>query len=260
MRRLLALSLVSSLIAVAAWSCDGDDDEPDATATAPAAASVTAPAATPTTAPSASPTIEAGIVIEQPLAGNVTSPITMFGRANVFEAALTIDAVNDATDEVLCTRHVMATAGTGTEGTWEGTLAVDPPDTETQLRLRAYTFSPMDGSVQDLVESSVILSSVNPNIVINAPVCAAEVSGTLTVEGMAQVFEAALNVDIRDASGTAVLTQNVMAASGTEFSFWTTTFDISGLTPGFYDIVAYSFSAMDGSIQDEFPVQISVGP
>jgi hypothetical protein len=77
---------------------------------------------------------------------------------------------------------------------------------------------------------------------------------------MAQVFEAALNVDIRDASGTAVLTQNVMAASGTEFSFWTTTFDISGLTPGFYDIVAYSFSAMDGSIQDEFPVQISVGP
>jgi hypothetical protein len=260
MRRLPALLLMTCLFAGAAWACDGDDDDPSPTPTSPAASSPTAPAGTSTTAPSGSPTIEAGIVVEQPLAGNVRSPIEMFGRANVFEAALTIDALNAADDSVLCMRHVQATAGTGTEGTWAGVLAIDPPDTETQVTLRAYTFSPRDGSIQDLVETGVILSTEDPDIVINAPACASSVSGTLTVEGMALVFEAALQVDIRDASGTAVMTNNVMAADGTQFSFWSTTFDISGLTPGFYDVVAYNHSARDGTIENEFPVQISVEP
>jgi hypothetical protein len=261
MRRLLALLLISSLIAVTVWACDGDDDdEPDATATAPSAATPTSPASGSTSTPSAQPTLEAGIIIEQPVAGNVRSPITMLGRANVFEAALTIDAQDEA-GNTLCTRHVMATAGTGTEGTWEGILAFDPPETETQLTLRAYTFSPMDGSVQDLVETGVILSSENPAIVINTPACAANVgNASLTVEGMALVFEAVLHVDIRDSSGTVLATNRVMSANGTEFSFWTTTFDLSGLSPGFYDLVAYNLSARDGEIENEFPVQISVGP
>ena len=256
MRRLSALFLISCTFALAAWGCDGDDDD-DPSPTAPAAESATAPPTTATTAPSASPTIEAGIVIEQPASGNVRSPIDMSGRANVFEGALTIDAQDNA-GNTLCTRHVQATSGTGTEGTWEGVLAIDPPDTQTQLTLRAYTFSAQDGAMQDLVESDVILSTENPNIVINAPACAAEVSGSLTVEGMALVFEAVLFVDIRDASGTQVLSNRVMSANGTEFSFYSTTFDISGLTAGFYDVVAYNLSARDGAIENEFPVQISV--
>jgi hypothetical protein len=69
-----------------------------------------------------------------------------------------------------------------------------------------------------------------------------------------------LHVDIRDSSGTVLATNRVMAASGTEFSFWTTTFDLSGLSGGFYDLVAYDLSARDGAIENEFPVQISVGP
>lgn len=261
MRRLPALFLISCVFAVAAWSCGDDDDDASPTATAPAGGSPTAPAATSTSGPSASPTLEAGILIEEPTDGTtLTSPITMSGRANVFEGALTIDALGNAAGTVLCTRHVQASAGTGTEGTWEGILAIDPPDTDVPITLRAYTFSAEDGSMQDVEELSVTLSSEDPAIVINTPACAAEVSGTLTVEGMALVFEAALLVDIRDASGTAVLTNQVMAASGTEFSFWTTTFDLSGLTPGFYDIVAYDRSARDGEIENEFPVQISVGP
>jgi hypothetical protein len=115
--------------------------------------------------------------------------------------------------------------------------------------------------MQDLVERSVTLSNERPDIVITSPACADEVTGpSLTVEGMAEVFEAALTVEIRDASGTAVATQNVLAASGVEFSPWTATFDISGLTAGFYDVVAFSHSAMDGSVINEFPVQVSVGP
>jgi hypothetical protein len=32
----------------------------------------------------------------------------------------------------------------------------------------------------------------------------------------------------------------------------------AGLVPGFYDLVAFNLSAKDGSIENEFPVQISV--
>jgi hypothetical protein len=261
MRRLPALFLFSCVVAIAAWGCGDDDDNNGATATAPAG-SATAPAATATTAPSASPTIAAGIVVEDPAANTtLKSPITMSGRANVFEGALTIDALGDAAGLVLCKRHVQATSGTGTEGTWSGILGIDPPDTDVPITLRAYTFSAMDGSMQDLVERSVTLSHEDPAIVINTPACAADVGhASLTVSGMALVFEAVLHVDIRDSSGTVLATQRVMAGSGTEFSPWTTTFDLSGLAAGLYDLVAYDLSARDGAIENEFPVQISVGP
>ena len=245
MRRLPALLLISCAIAVAAWSCDDDDDDDDDSPATEPAASATAP-------PSASPTVEAGIIIEEPASDTVQSPIEMSGRANVFEGALTIDALGNAAGTVLCTRHVQATSGTGTEGTWEGILAIDPTDTDVPITLRAYTFSAMDGSMQDVVERDVTLSSEDPAIVINAPPCAAEVSGTLTVEGLALVFEAVLHVDIRDSSGTVLATNRVMAASGTEFSSWRTTFDISGLAPGFYDLVAYDLSAADGQSRTSF--------
>jgi immunoglobulin-like protein involved in spore germination len=255
MRRVPAIFLILSCIALAAWSCGGDDDDAERTATSTEPA-----AATSTTAPSASPTIEAGIVIEQPAAGgNVSVPIAMSGRANVFEGALTVDALGNAAGTVLCTRHLQATSGTGTEGTWDGVLAFPPPAAETPITLRAYTFSAMDGSMTDVVERSVTVSPEQPAIVIESPACAAEVGGTLTVSGMALVFEAVLHVDIRHSSGV-VMTNRVMAAGGTEFSPWSTTFDISGLTPGFYDVVAYDLSARDGAIENEFPVQISVRP
>ncbi len=257
MRRRPAILLISAIAAFAAWGCDGDDDNPAPTAPP---ATVTAPTGAVTAAPSGSPTIEAGIVIEQPASGNVRVPIEMRGRANVFEAALTIDALGNAAGLVLCTRHVQATSGTGTEGTWEGILSFVPPAEDAPITLRAYTFSAMDGSMLDVVERGVTLSSDRPNIVIDSPACAAKVSGTLTVSGRALVFEAVLHVDIRDASGAVVMTQRVMAADGTLFTPWNATFDLSALTPGFYDLVAYDLSARDGTIENEFPVQISVGP
>jgi hypothetical protein len=256
MKRQIALALLAIFAAIAGWSCDGDDDdEGDATATSPAATSTNTPASTATP-------LASGIVIDEPAAdASVAVPITMSGEANVFEAALTIDALGNAAGAVLCTRHVQATSGTGTPGTWEGVLAFPPPADSVPITLRAYTFSAMDGSMQDVVERSVTLSSERPDIIITSPTCAQEVTGaTLAVEGMAEVFEAALVVDIRDASGTTLLSQNVTAASGTEFSPWSATFDISGLTAAFYDVVAYSGSAQDGSIINVFPVQISVSP
>jgi hypothetical protein len=191
-------------------------------------------------------------------------PFTVSGTANVFEGALTVDVLGNAVGLLSCTRHVQASSGTGTPGTWEGVIAFPPPDTASPITIRAYAFSAQDGSMEHLVERSVTVSDERPNIVITSPRCGDEVAAgsTFTVTGMAQILEAALSVDVRDASGAALLTQNVMAGSGVEFSLWTATFDLGALPAGtgFYDIVAYTHSPRDGSVIDEFPVPIVVRP
>jgi immunoglobulin-like protein involved in spore germination len=121
MKRVLAAATLCLMSATLALGCGGGDDDPEVTPS---------PQRTATTEPSGSPTIEAGIAIDEPAADEeVTSPITMSGRANVFEGALTIDAVGNNIGLVFCIRHLQATAGTGTEGTWEGVLSLTPPDT-----------------------------------------------------------------------------------------------------------------------------------
>jgi len=254
-RFILALACLL-LFPLAAAGCDDDDDGNDAVPSPPVGATATAPAttATPSTAPA--------ITIDEPLeGGDVTAPIQMSGTANVFEAVLHIDALGNAAGTVLCSRRVMATSGTGTPGDWSGVLAFAPPETAAPITLRAYSFSPRDGAMEHLVERSVTLQPQRPNIVITSPKCAEEVSGAMmTVEGMAQVFEAALVVDLRDEFGTVIDQQFVMAASGVEFSPWNATFDVSALAPGFYDVVAWSESPQDGRVINVFPVQITLAP
>jgi hypothetical protein len=241
---LLCLALLAALTV---FACDDDDDGGDETPTSTAG--------TPTA------TVEPAIVIDTPAAGStVSSPIEMAGTANVFEAVLFIEA-QDESGPTLCERRVMATAGSGTVGDWSGVLAFAPPTDDSPATLRAYSMSPADGSTINLVERDVTVSAEPPNIVINSPACAEEVTGpTLTVEGEALVFEAALTVEVRDDAGTVLLTQQAMAESGTERSPWITTLDISAIPPGFYEVVAYSTSAEDGSVINEFPVQINRAP
>ncbi len=52
----------------------------------------------------------------------------------------------------MCVRHLTATSGSGTPGTWEGMLAFPPEEDPLHVTLRAYTHSPKDGSMVDLVE------------------------------------------------------------------------------------------------------------
>jgi hypothetical protein len=246
---LLCLALVTA-------ACGDDDDEEDATST-------TAPVATATsggTAPTSTPAGDPAITIELPPAVQV--PFDVTGEANVFEAALTVDVQNSAGD-TLCVRHTMATSGSGTPGTYSATMAFPPPDADTAITVRAYSFSAMDGSIENLVERNVTLSPNHPNIFITSPACGTVASpgATLEVAGRAAVFEAALTVELRDASGAVVVGQNVMAASGVEESDYTASLAIPGDTPlGFYDLVAYTHSPEDGRVIDEFPVQIVIEP
>jgi hypothetical protein len=248
------LFVSAALALVLAAGCGGDDDEPTPTAVATPTAATASPSPTDTPAASGAITIE--------VASSVRVPFDVSGEANVFEGALTVDVLDGAGD-MLCVRHVQATSGTGTPGTWTGVIAFPPPDAELSATVRAYSFSAMDGSMENLVEEGVLVSTEHPAIFITTPVCGATVApgGTLAVTGRAAVFEAALTVELRAASGAVVAGQNVMAASGVEESDFSVSLTVPPATnAGMYDLVAYSHSAMDGSVINEFPVQIIVEP
>lgn len=201
-------------------------------------------------------------MIEHPGAGaRVTSPLTVSGRANTFEAALTVQLVTPVGD-TLCVREVMATSGSGTEGTWQTVLGFMPPEVDTPATLRAFERSAKDGSPINVVEHEVVVGTERPPIFIYQPVCGDRVApgDPLFVKGRAFVFEAQFSLDLRTASGEVVLTQQVTAESGTEESNFDATVTIPADLPGgYYDLVAYDNSAKDGSVENEFPVQIEVG-
>lgn len=189
------------------------------------------------------------------------SPIELAGTANTFEAQLLVDAVDEAGD-FLCIRTVTATSGSGTEGTWAATLGVVPEsDSDLAITLRAYERSAKDGSIINLVERPVTLSAEHPTIFLTSPVCGDTVApgGALAVQGRATVFEAALTVELRNAAGTVVFSRNLLTEEGgVESGFGEIVTLPADLPTGLYDLVAYNTSAKDGSIQNEFPVQVNV--
>jgi len=190
----------------------------------------------------------------------VTVPVTASGTANTFEAALTVQLLTEAGD-TLCVREIMATSGSGTEGTWQTDLAFVPPDSDQPAVLRAYERSAEDGSPVNVVEVPLVVTPERPPIIIVTPVCGDTVApgGQIAVTGRAQVFEAQFTLELRDAAGTAVLSQEVTAESGTEESNFSALLTVpADLPSGFYDLVGYDTSAKDGSVQYEFPVQILV--
>ena len=191
----------------------------------------------------------------------MTVPLEADGTANTFEAALTVDAINAAGD-ILCMRRVTATPSSGAPGVWQAVLGFAPQgDTEEPITLRAYEESAEDGSIINLVERQLTLSAEHPAIFLTSPVCGDVVAagGPLAVQGLATVFEAALTIELRDAAGNAVFTHNLMTAEGgVESPFGEIVTLPAGLTVGFYDLVAFNVSAMDGSVENEFPVQVEV--
>ena len=183
----------------------GADPEP---AQPPAASSTPSDAAAPAA-------VEPAISFANPPAGaNIMSPVRASGSANTFEAALTVDAINEAGD-VMCVRNIMATSGSGTPGTWKAELGIVPEgDTDAPITLRAYEFSAADGSVINLVERPVVLSAERPRVLLTSPACGATVApgGQLSIQGLAAVFEATVIVELRDASGQVLFSRTLMTA------------------------------------------------
>lgn len=221
------------------------------------------PSSTDGSPPSASETGAAGsaIVIESPTEGeSVSVPFSVSGEANTFEAALTVEVV-DGSGTGMCVRQLMATSGSGTPGTWEGTLAFPPELNPLPVMLRAYARSAKDGSVIDLVEYPITIATDRPPIILTSPACyqVYDLGGLMMVTGTAALFEAALTVDVRDASGTTVATLQVTADECCVESNFSSSLTLpDDIPPGLYDVVAYSLSPKDGSVENEFPVQIEI--
>lgn len=226
------------------------------------------PVPSPTASPTGAPTPTApettaapAIVIASPVEGETVSvPFTVSGDANTFEAALTIEVVDEA-GMGACVRHLTATSGSGTPGTWEGILAFPPEVNALPVMLRAFAHSAEDGSVIDLVEYPITIAPDRPTIFLTSPTCGQvyEPGGLVFLTGLAAVFEAALNVDVRDASGTVVATLPVLADACCEHSNFSSSLTLpADIPPGLYDVVAYNLSAADGSVENEFPVQIEI--
>lgn len=268
-----AIALAATIVAVGA--CDGDG--PAATPTAGIEATSTpvpstlSPSATSNAA--STPSGGAAIVIDQPAEGS-TVPwyVHIDGRANVFEGRLTVEVIDPIMPQLRCRRSVTAeqrqsAAGPASFGPWSAQLPIAlhtqiPRDLVT---IRAFSISPRDGSEENEVARGVRLSGDRPNIVITLPPCnaASPNGGMLVVGGDALVFEAALTVELRDAEGRAIASQNALAASGTEPSQWSTSFDLSALPNrgvGVEEVVAYSRSPRDGSIENVYGVPITVTP
>jgi germination protein M len=85
------------------------------------------------------------ILVEQPAAEDtVTSPLRVSGTANTFEATLQLE-LTDADGKVLAKRFLTATSGSGTRGTFSGTLTFPEQAAGTGLVLTAYEDSAENG-------------------------------------------------------------------------------------------------------------------
>lgn len=266
-RMWFAVPVLLSVLGMLLGGCTGARPAGESTTPAPTptpmssspAPSPAPPASERPSSPPSAPVTPAITIDTPPPGATAAIPFTASGTANTFEAALTIDVV-DAAGRTVCVRALTATSGSGTRGTWTGTLAFPPGTGAPPLRLRAYTHSAMDGSVIDLVEQPITMSTARPDIVLTSPTCGQAVSagGALALTGTAAVFEAAFLVDLRDAAGTALVTVPMMAQECCVHSPFSSTLTIPAGIGGLYDVVAYNLSAKDGSVEDEFSVQIEV--
>ncbi|QIG40340.1 hypothetical protein G5T42_13350 [Microbacterium sp. 4R-513] len=254
-RRMLGPMVLTALLALTACASAAPEPTPADTgaSSAPAKPSPASPSAE-------EPAARAAITIDRPSGGKTVSvPFVVSGSADVFEAALTIDAV-DASGMQACVRHLMATSGSGTRGTWEGTLAFPPEEDTLEVTLRAYTLSAQDGSMANLVEQPLTISPDRPKIILTSPRCGDrfEPGGLIILAGTAELFEASFTVELRDSSRT-IMTMPVTAEECCVESQFTARLSLpADLPPGFYDVAAFDVSAKDGANENEFVVQIEV--
>lgn len=118
--------------------------------------------------------------------------------------------------------------------------------------------------MQHLVERDITVTADRPSIFLTSPVCGAVMTQPgeqFLVAGRAAVFEAALTVEFRDAAGTVRFSENLMTDVGGEESDFSAFLTLPADTPaGLYDVVALNYSALDGSAENAFAVQVLVQP
>lgn len=96
------------------------------------------------------------ILVQRPLIGEqVSSPVTISGTANVFEATVSF-AILDAEGTEIASGTTMATCGTGCRGTYSTTVAFTVDGTQAGT-VRVYEASAEDGRPINVVDIPVVL-------------------------------------------------------------------------------------------------------
>ena len=219
-----------------------------------------APAVTPV--PTSLATAEPAISIDSPESGeSVSVPIKVRGTASVFEATLLV-AVKDSRGNTLCQIVAQASEGAPGRGDYEVEIAFAPPADAMKGSIDAFTESPKDGSVQDLVSVPVTIGTEQPAIVITSLKCDQEVRSPLLVEGSASVFEGALVIVVKDSQGNELARVPAQASQGAPergtFSQEVTFPPPARPQPG--TIEAFSTSAQDGSVINLFSMPVVLFP
>lgn len=212
------------------------------------------------TAPAATAT-QTAIVVTAPHSGDeVKVPVAVAGNASVFEATVSVAIENADGSKTFCQTVSTASEGAPGRGSFEAQLAFPPPSSAEEGRVRVYSVSPKDGSVQNLVSVPVTISAEQPAIVVDSPLCGAEVKSPVTISGTASVFEAALVVVVKDSLGQELARANVLASNSVGGTF---SQDLSFSLPGGSEngtIEAFNVSPRDGSTINVFSVPVMLTP
>jgi hypothetical protein len=217
---------------------------------------------------------QAMIVITEPDQGQVVDidqPVKVQGRGvGLPEGNVVVEAL-DWQGNVLDRQPTTLqgpNVGTGGEGTWSIELSIDV-EPGTAGRIRAYSTSPLDGSViaEDVVEVSLgRTAAVQPYIRIDEPVQGAllDISGPVGVRGSgAGLIEGNVVVEALDAQGNVLVQQPTIlqgpdVGTGGEGT-WSTELSIEAEPGTAGRIRAFSPSPLDGSIIAEDSVEVSLG-
>jgi Immunoglobulin-like domain of bacterial spore germination len=219
----------------------------------------------PTTAPSQTPTERAAIVVERPGSGKaVSSPISISGTANVFEAVVSFRLVGDGGIE-LASGHAMASCGTGCRGSYEASLKYVVSGDQSAT-LEVFEASAKDGSPINVVRVPVMLagSTFAPDqggILVDAPKAGVTLSSPISVTGKANVFEANVSLRLLDEDGNERASTFATATCGT--GCWgdfqaTIEYSVDHQQQGMLEV--YQASAEDGSPLDLVRIPVLLTP
>lgn len=105
--------------------------------------------------PLESRSVSGNVIVTEPKPNDrVSSPVTLRGRARVFEAAVSSRVVSESGAE-LGTSHFMTSAGAPEFGDFRAEMSFIRPSGVSRGFVEVFTYSAKDGSVQDLVRIPV---------------------------------------------------------------------------------------------------------
>lgn len=117
---------------------------------------------------------------------------------------------------------------------------------------RPASSSPTAAAIPSLAPTATVTPVASANVTISEPLVGAKISNPVKVKGTARVFEAHLQVQVKDASGKVIGKKTVVASIGApEWGTFETDLPFEAPTKEQQGVIeAFDLSARDGTVQD----------